>query len=77
MCKTFLFSKPNHFVIACVKVNEEGDYNQIGHSQKLAYSSMTYLRATLIFTSGNYLSQAVTIAVRYSAVRRQGLIETE
>ncbi|OZJ02727.1 hypothetical protein BZG36_04711, partial [Bifiguratus adelaidae] len=53
------------------KVSKEGVYSK-PPSNKLAYGTMTLVRVNLVNQSGYALSRAVTIAVRYSAVRRQG-----
>ncbi|XP_075133571.1 peroxisomal acyl-coenzyme A oxidase 1-like isoform X2 [Leptodactylus fuscus] len=43
-------------------------------SNKLNYGSMLYLRAMIVGDSARFLSMACTIAIRYSAVRRQSEI---
>eukprot|EP00850_Spirogloea_muscicola_P007107 SM000035S13087 [mRNA] locus=s35:348853:351546:- [translate_table: standard] len=52
------------------RVSPEGKFSREGHS-KLAYGAMVLVRANLVSEAGLSLSKAVTIAVRYSAVRRQ------
>lgn len=44
-------------------------------SSKLTYGTMTFVRIIVLNDVSNYLSKAVTIATRYSAVRRQSPIE--
>ena len=39
--------------------------------RQLAYGAMVFVRKSIVTEASNYLSRAVTIAVRYSAVRRQ------
>ncbi|KAI6653659.1 Peroxisomal acyl-coenzyme A oxidase 1 [Oopsacas minuta] len=51
-------------------------------SEKLSYGTMVYVRSTLAYSSFDWLSRAVTIAIRYSIVRRQtqnkpGELETQ
>jgi acyl-CoA oxidase len=53
------------------KVDREGNYTKPPHA-KIAYGTMIYVRAGMVDDSYRGLSKAVTIAVRYSAVRRQG-----
>lgn len=38
---------------------------------KASYATMVYVRATIVRDAGEYLGRAVTIATRYTAVRRQ------
>lgn len=52
------------------KVLEDGTYIK-GKNEKLTYGTMMFVRVCLINDMANYLSIAVTIAARYSAVRRQ------
>ncbi|XP_006813018.1 peroxisomal acyl-coenzyme A oxidase 1-like [Saccoglossus kowalevskii] len=52
------------------QVSPDGSYTK-PLQQKLAYGTMVFVRVNLVMLSSYYLSQAVTIAVRYSAVRRQ------
>jgi acyl-CoA oxidase len=40
-------------------------------SSKLTYGTMMFVRVVIVQDMASYLSKAVTIAVRYSAVRRQ------
>ncbi|GMT21541.1 hypothetical protein PFISCL1PPCAC_12838 [Pristionchus fissidentatus] len=56
------------------KVATNGTYTPPIHS-KLNYGSMVFVRAHMIFTQARNLCSAVTIATRYSAVRRQGKID--
>eukprot|EP00118_Oscarella_pearsei_P020274 m.219063 g.219063 ORF g.219063 m.219063 type:complete len:411 (+) comp39918_c0_seq24:14-1246(+) len=52
------------------QVSLDGQYSLRG-SPKLVYGTMVYARATFCRLSGLSLAQGVTIAIRYSAVRRQ------
>ncbi|KND04432.1 uncharacterized protein SPPG_00161 [Spizellomyces punctatus DAOM BR117] len=52
------------------RVTREGAYIKPPHD-RLSYGTMTYVRVTLVDQSFFYLSRAVTIATRYTAVRRQ------
>ncbi|RUS28802.1 acyl-CoA dehydrogenase/oxidase C-terminal [Jimgerdemannia flammicorona] len=52
------------------KVTKEGKYIQPVHD-KLSYGSMVTLRVSLINDAGWQLGRAVTVAVRYTTVRRQ------
>jgi acyl-CoA oxidase len=52
------------------RVEKGGRFVKPPHS-KLAYATMVFVRATLVFTAYGNLGRAATIATRYSAVRRQ------
>ncbi|CAK1544436.1 unnamed protein product [Leptosia nina] len=52
------------------QVLENGTYVKSKNS-KLNYGAMVFVRVVIVFDMVNYLSKAATIAVRYSAVRRQ------
>jgi len=43
---------------------------------KAHYATMMLARTSIIMMAGGYLARAVTIAIRYSCVRRQGFIDT-
>lgn len=54
------------------QVTEEGRYVPPPPSnQKASYATMVYVRATIVRDAGDFLGRAVTIATRYTAVRRQ------
>uniref|UniRef100_A0A0D6R080 Acyl-coenzyme A oxidase n=1 Tax=Araucaria cunninghamii TaxID=56994 RepID=A0A0D6R080_ARACU len=53
------------------KVTREGKYLQSDVPRQLVYGAMVYVRQAIVADASNYLSRAVCIAVRYSAVRRQ------
>ena len=44
-------------------------------NSKLLYGTMSFVRAQIVFSSFQSLSKALTIAIRYSAVRRQGKLK--
>ncbi|XP_060808800.1 probable peroxisomal acyl-coenzyme A oxidase 1 [Amyelois transitella] len=52
------------------KVLEDGTYVH-SLSSKLTYGTMMFVRVVLVTDMCNYMAKAVTIATRYSAVRRQ------
>ncbi|XP_073957081.1 acyl-coenzyme A oxidase 1-like [Choristoneura fumiferana] len=52
------------------QVLEDGTYVKSRNS-KLNYGAMVFVRVVIVYDMVNYLSRAVTIATRYSAVRRQ------
>lgn len=59
------------------EVDEEGNYRKKTVSDaasKIAYITMMQVRAHICNESGKALAKACTIAIRYSAVRRQGFI---
>ena len=54
------------------KVTEEGRYvPPPAENQKASYATMVYVRATIVRDAGDFLGRAVTIATRYTAIRRQ------
>mmetsp|Transcript_44772 Transcript_44772/g.97463 ORF Transcript_44772/g.97463 Transcript_44772/m.97463 type:complete len:678 (-) Transcript_44772:354-2387(-) len=53
-------------------LHKGGEYESAAARKTASYSSMTYVRGQIVIGSGTTLSMACTIAVRYSAVRRQG-----
>ncbi|XP_045771165.1 probable peroxisomal acyl-coenzyme A oxidase 1 [Maniola jurtina] len=60
----------NQMLMKHAQVLEDGTYVKSRNS-KLNYGAMVFVRVVIAFDMVNYLSKAVTIAVRYSAVRRQ------
>jgi len=52
------------------KVDPDGTYSKPPHS-RLSYATMIYVRTCIIEFAADNLSRAVTIATRYSVVRRQ------
>ncbi|KAM7259932.1 hypothetical protein ACFE04_015673 [Oxalis oulophora] len=53
------------------QVTREGKLLKSNVPRQLMYSTMVYVRQTIVSDAANYLSRAVCIATRYSAVRRQ------
>lgn len=51
-------------------VDREGNYKKVGN-QRMMYGAMTFTRRQIVMSSGPALAKACTIAVRYSAVRKQ------
>ncbi|KAG7200556.1 hypothetical protein KM043_001117 [Ampulex compressa] len=58
------------------QVLEDGTYVK-APSDKLTYGTMMFVRVVLVRDIASYLSKAVTIAIRYSAVRRQSQIKAD
>ncbi|XP_068626201.1 acyl-coenzyme A oxidase 1-like [Battus philenor] len=53
------------------KVLKDGTYVKVARHAKLTYGTMVFVRVTMVAEVANNLAKAVTIAVRFSAVRRQ------
>lgn len=74
---------PRDYLLAkYARVTKEGVYERpAGVPRQLGYGAMVAVRRGIVVEAGYYLSRAVTIAVRYSAVRRQfgppGQLETK
>lgn len=73
------FARFNHvriprenMLMANAEVTKEGTYVKPGH-QKLLYATMTFTRMNIACVVAFQLAQAVTIAIRYSVVREQGV----
>ena len=60
-------------------VDPDGTYkkNPKTENSKVQYTTMLTIRSGLVMSAGYRLAQGVTIAVRYSCVRRQGFIDTQ
>ncbi|XP_008552006.1 probable peroxisomal acyl-coenzyme A oxidase 1 [Microplitis demolitor] len=58
------------------QVLEDGTYVKPA-TDKLTYGTMMFVRVLLVRDTARYLSKAVTIAIRYSAVRRQSQINPD
>ncbi|EGT32348.1 hypothetical protein CAEBREN_17403 [Caenorhabditis brenneri] len=56
------------------RVEPDGSYLKPPHA-KIGYSSMVKVRSRMAMDQGLFMAQALVIAVRYSAVRRQGFLE--
>ncbi|XP_024394934.1 peroxisomal acyl-coenzyme A oxidase 1 [Physcomitrium patens] len=52
-------------------VTKDGKYVRSNKPRQLGYGAMVFVRQGIVIDASIYLSRAVTIAVRYSAVRRQ------
>lgn len=62
----------DHMMMRFAQVTPEGRYvPPPAANAKASYATMVYVRATIVEDAGSFLSRAVTIAVRYNAVRRQ------
>eukprot|EP01100_Stratorugosa_tubuloviscum_P001023 TRINITY_DN122_c0_g1_i2.p1 TRINITY_DN122_c0_g1~~TRINITY_DN122_c0_g1_i2.p1 ORF type:complete len:670 (+),score=329.37 TRINITY_DN122_c0_g1_i2:54-2063(+) len=57
------------------KVDPDGSYTKPIHD-KVGYATMLAVRASIITGVSKYLARAITIAIRYSTVRRQGYTES-
>lgn len=72
---------PREFMLAKFQsVTPQGEYVKSESKKKnakLHYATMMFTRGGMVKSSGGYLARAVTIAVRYSAVRTQGFIDTK
>uniref|UniRef100_A0A1I7ZAB2 Acyl-coenzyme A oxidase n=1 Tax=Steinernema glaseri TaxID=37863 RepID=A0A1I7ZAB2_9BILA len=55
------------------KVEADGTYVKPIHA-KVGYGAMVYVRSVMTLMQGAFLAMAATIATRYSAIRRQGVI---
>uniref|UniRef100_A0A0K0D374 Acyl-coenzyme A oxidase n=1 Tax=Angiostrongylus cantonensis TaxID=6313 RepID=A0A0K0D374_ANGCA len=56
------------------KVEKNGTFIAPKHS-KLSYGTMVFVRSIMVKDQATFLAEAVCIAIRYSAIRRQGEIE--
>lgn len=65
-----------HMLMKNSQVLEDGTYVK-APSDKLTYGTMMFVRVVLVRDIASYLSKAATIAIRYSAVRRQSQINPE
>jgi hypothetical protein len=52
-------------------VTKDGKYVHSDKPRQLGYGAMVFVRQGIVIDASTYLSRAVTIAVRYSCVRRQ------
>jgi acyl-CoA oxidase len=60
----------DNMLMRYAKVDRQGNYSTPPHS-KLAYATMVLMRTSIVVDSSIQLAKACTIAIRYSAVRRQ------
>lgn len=69
-----LHSKYIDFTINNQQLSPDGTFTKPANS-KLLYGTMSLTRAGIVGDSFWQLSKAITIAIRYSAVRRQGQLK--
>ncbi|CAF0966451.1 unnamed protein product, partial [Rotaria sordida] len=62
----------NHMLMKLAYVDEQGNFHRLG-DPRLLYGAMLATRVSLCAFFSILLARAATIAIRYSAVRRQGL----
>lgn len=60
------------------EVKPDGTYvkSEKKTNEKMHYATMMFTRGTMVKMAGGFLARAVTIATRYSCVRKQGFIDT-
>lgn len=63
----------NHLLMKHCQLQKDGTYIA-NENNKVFYGSMMYVRAVIILDTYHKLASAVTIAIRYSAVRRQTVL---
>ncbi|CAK9057637.1 A chain [Durusdinium trenchii] len=61
-----------HMAMRQTTLHPDGRYEATEGRRTASYSAMTGVRVEIVLTTGYALSMACTIAIRYSAVRRQG-----
>eukprot|EP00002_Diphylleia_rotans_P004624 TRINITY_DN1348_c0_g1_i1.p1 TRINITY_DN1348_c0_g1~~TRINITY_DN1348_c0_g1_i1.p1 ORF type:complete len:675 (-),score=147.76 TRINITY_DN1348_c0_g1_i1:168-2192(-) len=59
-----------NMLMKVAKVDRDGHYTR-AKVDKLAYLTMTAIRSDMVATSFSVLARAVTVAIRYSSIRRQ------
>eukprot|EP00117_Sycon_ciliatum_P017367 scpid48242/ scgid1664/ Peroxisomal acyl-coenzyme A oxidase 1; Palmitoyl-CoA oxidase len=64
-----------HMLMRFAEVTPDGRYASLTRAAKPSYGTMVWIRAGLVTSRAVKLSKAVTIAIRYSAVRQQGHID--
>ncbi|KAF1771589.1 hypothetical protein GCK72_003416 [Caenorhabditis remanei] len=64
----------DHMLMRHSRVEENGTYTKPPHA-KIGYSSMVKVRSRMAMDQGLFMVSALVIAVRYSAVRRQGFLD--
>ncbi|KAH9851253.1 acyl-CoA oxidase [Lenzites betulinus] len=60
-----------HMLSGFASVTPDGQYVQPPHA-KLSYGGVIFIRASMVVAGGWSIGKAVTIAIRYATVRRQG-----
>lgn len=72
---------PREFMLSRYQqVSSDGKYIRSESKQKnakLHYTTMIFTRGSMVRSAGGFLARAVTIATRYSCVRRQGYVDTK
>uniref|UniRef100_A0A1I8AV65 Acyl-coenzyme A oxidase n=1 Tax=Steinernema glaseri TaxID=37863 RepID=A0A1I8AV65_9BILA len=63
-----------HMMMAHARVERDGSFVKPIHS-KLSYGAMVFVRSQMTTHQAIFLAMAATITTRYSAIRRQGLID--
>ncbi|VVC95915.1 unnamed protein product [Leptidea sinapis] len=66
----------DHMLMKNSKVLEDGTYVNAPNS-KLTYGTMMFVRVMIVNDMCNYIAKAVTIATRYSAIRRQSKMKPD
>lgn len=56
------------------RLHEDGTYEKPPHA-KLSYGTMVFVRSNMILNGASALAKASTIAIRYSCVREQGMVQ--
>lgn len=69
----FVQTKSIHLNLIFIQLQKDGTYIA-NENNKVFYGSMMYVRAVIILDTYHKLASAVTIAIRYSAVRRQTVL---
>ncbi|XP_045447152.1 probable peroxisomal acyl-coenzyme A oxidase 1 [Melitaea cinxia] len=64
----------NWMMMKNAQVLKDGTFKASPNS-KLVYGTMVYVRVTILNTASIYLAKAVTIAIRYAAIRRQSQLK--
>jgi len=64
----------NQMLMGLAKLSPDGTFTKPANT-KLLYGTMSFVRAAIVGSSFRSLSQAITIAIRYSAVRRQSQLK--
>ncbi|CAH2102902.1 unnamed protein product [Euphydryas editha] len=57
------------------QVLKDGTFKASTTNSKLVYGTMVYVRVTIVNSASTYLARAVTIAIRYAAIRRQSQLK--
>lgn len=60
----------NQLLMRFAQVSSDGTYTKPPH-QKMAYGSMVRVRSIIVLQASKFMGMALTIAIRYSCIRRQ------